>query len=252
MAYMARVPYLSKEDIERNSIALLEDYARACGVVITPPIPIEGIVEKYLKYGLEFDDMHRLFGVPRDPEREPDILGAIFFDKRRIVIDESLDPDEHPSKERRFRYTLGHDVGHERLHRPLIANDPAQSGLFDASAPSFVFRSSKAKDRVEWQADYYSSCLLMPEKLVIAAWRDCFGDTQTRVKRSPLLALAERRDKQLAAVMRRLQQDREDQVLGELVRPLADTFLVSMEAMRIRVEQLDLLLREAPRQWAFG
>ena len=34
-------------------------------VTIEPPIPIEDIVEKHLKLGIEFDDMHRLFGVPR-------------------------------------------------------------------------------------------------------------------------------------------------------------------------------------------
>ena len=37
----------------------------ARGVTIEPPIPIEDIVEKHLKLGIEFDDTHRLFGVPR-------------------------------------------------------------------------------------------------------------------------------------------------------------------------------------------
>ena len=45
--------------------------------------------------------MHQLLGVPRS--REPDILGAMFFDERRIVIDESLDPEENPSNEGRYR-----------------------------------------------------------------------------------------------------------------------------------------------------
>ena len=40
--------------------------------------------------------MHRLFGVPRSARLDPDILGAIFFDERRIVIDESLDPGGEP------------------------------------------------------------------------------------------------------------------------------------------------------------
>ena len=76
------VPYLSEEQIERDAAALLVEYAQARGVTIAPPIPIEDIVEKHLKLGIEFDDTHRLFGVPRSG-LDPDILGAMFFDEAR-------------------------------------------------------------------------------------------------------------------------------------------------------------------------
>ena len=49
------VPYLSEEQIERDAAALLAEYEQARGVVIAPPIPIEDIVEKHLKLGIEFD-----------------------------------------------------------------------------------------------------------------------------------------------------------------------------------------------------
>ena len=89
------VPYLAEEAIERNAEALLTEFAHARDVVIEPPIPIEDIMEKYLKLGIEFDDTHRLFGIPRtDLSQGPDILGAIFFDEKRVVVDESLDPEE--------------------------------------------------------------------------------------------------------------------------------------------------------------
>jgi hypothetical protein len=77
------VPYLADEAIERDVAALLAEYARARGVIIKPPIPIEDIVEKHLKLGIEFDDTHRLFGVPRTDD-DPDILGAMFFEEARI------------------------------------------------------------------------------------------------------------------------------------------------------------------------
>ena len=35
--------------------------------------------------------------------------------------------------------------------------------------------------RIEWQADFYASCLLMPRKLVIAAWDEMFPDRKPRV-----------------------------------------------------------------------
>ena len=135
-----KVPYLPEEQIERDAEALLAEYAQARGVVIEPPIPIEDIVEKHLKLGIEFDDMHRLLGVPRSGlGLDPDILGAIWFDERRIVIDESLDPEENPSKEGRYRFTLAHEGGgHWRLHRHLFAKDPAQVSLFDEPATPSV------------------------------------------------------------------------------------------------------------------
>ena len=42
------VPYLSEAAIERDAMALLTEYARARGVSIVPPIPIEDFVEKHL------------------------------------------------------------------------------------------------------------------------------------------------------------------------------------------------------------
>ena len=58
------VPYVSDETIERDAQALLAEYAHARGVAIEAPIPIDDIVEKHLKIGIEFDDLHRRFSVP--------------------------------------------------------------------------------------------------------------------------------------------------------------------------------------------
>ena len=72
-----------------------------------------------MKLGIEFDDTHKRFVVPRsEGYLDPDILGAIYFDERRIVIDESLDSEERPEFEGRYRFTLAHEgAGHWRLHR---------------------------------------------------------------------------------------------------------------------------------------
>jgi hypothetical protein len=125
------VSYVSDEAIEREAQALLAEFARARGVTIEPPIPIEDIIEKHLKIGIEFDDMHRLFNVPCRPlVFEPDILGANYLGQRRIVVDESLDPVNSPAKEGRYRSALAHEVGHERLHRSLFGKAPAQKTAF--------------------------------------------------------------------------------------------------------------------------
>jgi len=248
------IPYLAEGAIERDAAALLEGYARARGIAIAPPIPIEDIVEKHLKLGIEFEDTHELFGVPRQPEQDADILGAIFFDKQRIVIDESLDPEERPGIEGRYRFTLAHEGGgHWRLHRHLFAGDPAQTTLFGGAAPSVICRSSQAKERVEWQADYYASCLLMPKSLVIETWRERFGSTTPRIlKRKNRITLPGYVSDEIALAPRSFDQQRDDEALNGFVRPFADKFQVSMAAMRIRLERLGLLHREIPRQRSFA
>jgi IrrE N-terminal-like domain len=249
------VPYLTEDAIERDAAALLAEYSQKRGVAITPPIPIEDIVEKYLKLGIEFDDMHRLLNHPRSGF-DPDILGAIYFNEGRIVIDESLDPEENPSKETRYYYTVAHEGGgHWRLHRHLFIQDSAQAILFGGpTPPSVVCRSSQAKERVEWQADFYASCLLMPRELVMAAWYEMFPDRKPRVLEPrvpidhPFVEIP--RVKRGFRKMRFFEND--DIMLDRIAEPFARRFLVSSIAMRIRLEKLGLLLREVPQQRILG
>jgi Zn-dependent peptidase ImmA (M78 family) len=253
------VPYLAEEDMECDAEALLAEFARARNLVIEPPIPIEDIVEKHLKLGIEFDDTHNLFGIPRmepDLGQGPDILGAMFFDEKRIVIDENLDPEENPARESRYRFTLAHEGGgHWRLHRLLFAKDAAQASLFGGKTDlSMICRSSQAKERVEWQADFYASCLLMPRKLVFAAWDEAFPDRKQRV-----LAPNAPVDHPFVEVSRMSRQiddydfsESDDEALDRIAQPFAEKFLVSPIAMRIRLEKLGLLMREVRHQPILG
>jgi hypothetical protein len=249
------VPYLAEEAIERDAEALLAEFAHARSVIIEPPISIEDIMEKHLRLGIEFDDTHRLFGIPRrglNIGEGPDILGAMFFDEKRVVVDESLDPEENPNKEGRYRFTLAHEGGgHWRLHRRLYSKDPAQASLFGRpSVPAVICRSSQAKERVEWQADFYASCLLMPRELVFAAWCEMFPDGKQRVLESetpinhPFVEVP-RFSIQISDVD---WTESDDNALNGIAQPLAERFLVSPIAMRIRLEKLGLLLRVVPHQ----
>jgi hypothetical protein len=60
-----QVPYLPDEIIERDAEALLAEYAHSRSVTLEPPIPIEDLVEKHLKLRIEFDDLHKVLGVPQ-------------------------------------------------------------------------------------------------------------------------------------------------------------------------------------------
>jgi hypothetical protein len=246
------VAYVPDEAIEKDAQALLADYAQARGVNIELPVPIDDIIEKYLKIGIEFDDTHRLFKVPRSGLGiGPDILGAIFFDEKRIVIDESLDPDANPAKEGRYRYTAAHEVGHWRLHRGLFGKDPAQTLLLDGNAPpSVICRSSQAKARIELQADLYASCVLMPRKLVFAVWDEVFPDRKQRVLQpaTPIDHPFVEIDRFECRIPGAEFTESDDQALDSFAKPFAEEFLVSPIAMRIRLEKLGLLHREVPLQ----
>ena len=246
------VKYLSEEAIERDAEALLAEFADARRVNLEPPIPIEDIVEKHLKLRIEFDDLHQVLGVPQEG-LEPDIFGAIWVDRREICIDQSLDPEVRPNIEGRYRFTLGHEGGgHWRLHRAYLDTIPAQASLFESPARSAVIcRTSQAKERVEWQANFYASCLLMPRGLVKAAWLEKFGDglplIMDRSRRTGFAVISDAVERQFEIDIEEWQTE---QSMEDFARPMAAEFLVSPIAMRIRLENLGLLYREVPSQRA--
>jgi hypothetical protein len=240
-------PPLDEEQIELDAAVLLAEFEQARSIVVKRHVPIEDIVEKHLKLGLEFDDLHRRLKCSRSGiARDFNILSAMHFGERRIAIDESLDPDENPSMEGRYRFTLAHEVGHWRLDRRLsFAWDSEQFALFNEPAPfSVVFRAA------EWQADCYALCLLMPRKLVMAAWDEMFPDCKPRVVRpctpnNHLFVDVPRVEWQMRD---HNCSETDDNVLDLIARPLAEQFLVSPVAVRIRLEKLGLLRREVPHR----
>jgi hypothetical protein len=90
----------------------------------------------------------------------------------------------------------------------------------------------------------------MPRKLVMAAWDEMFPDRKPRV-----IAPAVPVDHPFVEIPRfecRIPgaefQETDDNVLDGVARPLAEQFLVSPIAMRIRLEKLGLLHRTVPHQ----
>jgi hypothetical protein len=238
------VSYMPERKIETDAEALLDEFAEATGTALTAPVPIDDIVEKHLKLGIEFDDLHRRFGAPNSVLAQgPDIIGAIFLSQRRIVVDEFLDPDADPSKEGRYRFTVAHEVGHWRLHRRLMGKDIGNVPAEDSPQTMVICRSSEAKARVELQADIFASCLLMPRRLVQAAWNAAFADGRPRALKSSIRLSLE------AVPIEEHRPDLDDaeasetSLLDRFVDPFARDFAVSPRAMRVRLERLGLVLR---------
>lgn len=97
---------------------------------------------------------------------------------RTVIIDNNLLEEE---QEHRYRYTMGHESGHDIFHKGYFSYIPNQLSLFDKVAEPMAMIQCRAvpvngkpkpisewndKDRMEWQANYLSSGLLMPKSMV--------------------------------------------------------------------------------------
>jgi Zn-dependent peptidase ImmA (M78 family) len=245
-----KVKYLSEDEMEKGAELLLSEYEDTTGELIKLPVPIADIATSHLALELGFADLHQTLGIPmlRD---QPDILGAIWIDKEVVLIDHHLDPKQNPSMVGRYRFSVAHEIGHWRLHRSYVAKDPNQMSLFDVpSKPTVICRYSQKNEPIESQANFFASCLLMPRRRVHDEWKGCLGRTR------PLL-LSDLRPNE--KVMMRAQsmiyeQGRneagavDDALFEEVAKPIARRFGVSAQAMRLRLESLELLLRQAPQQ----
>lgn len=220
------VPFLPKPHIEHEAEALLEECTETIGAITAPPVPIDDIVEIHLRLAVEYKNMRELFAMA-------DVHGAIWMNDRIVGVDMSLDPHVNPKKRGRYHFTIAHEAGHWRLHRQYYLEDIAQGLLFgDAlKKPGYVCRSSD-KRPVEWQADQFAANVLMPRKFVVAAWQAWRGNLE-------VVALIDlRRDARAETGLS------DEKLMERFCRPLAGQFQVSPEAMRIRLADMGLLVRE--------
>jgi len=143
-----RVPWLEKETIARQAERLIADYEAVIGAKVTPPIPVEDVIERFLGLDLTYENLDEKLGMN-------DVLGATYVRSKRISINRKLLEDKN---EGRLVFTCAHEVGHWVLHRRLV-EDAARS---ERIREAIVCRAKNAREPAEWQADYFASCLLMP------------------------------------------------------------------------------------------
>lgn len=248
------VPFLPEIEIEEDARLLLAEYEATAGKDMSLPIPIDDITRYQLALQLGFADLHETLNIPK-LHNQTDIFGAIWVDKEIILIDQSLNPNKSPSMLGRYHFSVGHEIGHWRLHRTYVANETDQAPLFEThSQPTVMCRSSQRKKPIEWQADYFSSCLLMPRGRVHDVWSEELGRDE------PLLLPELRSNDRLVMRVQKSMQHRgsgkteaiDNAIFDGVAKPLAHRFGVSPVAMRIRLEKLGLLLREAPEQRTFA
>ncbi len=155
-----KVPWLPKSGIQLIAEDVIAGYESKMGCVVKPPIPVEDIIERYFDLKIGFVDFEKNYGMQG-------ILGATYVQKGLICANTQLLDGRN---EGRLVFTFAHEVGHWVLHRKLV-NDTYSR----AKRAAILCRKKDAKKPIEWQADYFAACLLLPEKWVRSAFENSIG-----------------------------------------------------------------------------
>lgn len=218
-------PFLKDGMIEFQANALIRSYEGIHGTIDTLHTPVEDILERTLGLTLEVDDFTRgqYFGEVGD-----DVLGFIAIKDKAIFINQNIDPLHNSTAlQGRFFFTLAHEVGHYVLHKELFTEYHAQQDFFgheEQQRPAILCRhpdddTTPMRPFIEQHADKFASYLLMPAQRVTLAMHQHFGgDTP--------LTFADL-----------------DNMGGmyKALAPMAEDLKVSIKALRIRMEKMNLL-----------
>jgi hypothetical protein len=156
-----KVQWLPKESIARRASDLLRSYEQVVRHPVHPPIPVEHIIERHLGLSLRFEDLEARLGME-------DVLGATFVRSKTISINQKLLENK---SEGRMMFTCAHEAAHWVLHRQYV-EEATRRGDQEVG---IICRTKDARLPVEWQADYFASCLLMPEQEMKGAFSQVWG-----------------------------------------------------------------------------
>lgn len=221
--FCPQVSYLRTKEIEAEALVVFQSYTKMIGE-IKIPIDTDLIIEKILKMELSIENLSETL-----PESLIDvgdeILGVSYIDSRLVVIDSNL--EEKPG---RFAFTAAHEIGHLILHQSFIKTNFDQLSLLfkDEQPPSVVCRSNASKNRMEWQADYFAGALLMPKDIFL-------NHFLKELKGIGLESYDE---------LINLNCEIRERILSKIILNLSQTFGVSKEAARVRLEVLGIKFNE--------
>lgn len=229
------VPILSGEQISIIGEKYVRDFQPE--VLQNPaPVDIESFIEQYLGMTPDyqylshngiylgmtvFNDTNRVIVYSPQTERAEYISAKA----RTVIIDNRLLEE---NQQHRYRFTLGHEGGHDIFHSGYYSYNPNQLSFLDTPLPPMiqcrVDNQSVKKptkkwddhDWMEWHANRFASSILMPETSVrlIAS-----GYSQDSIAKSLLTRY-------------------------RLVMEVADTFDVSYEAATYRLKDLGILAKD--------
>lgn len=184
---MGKHKYLSKIKIEEYAYKfLLENSPNSLNKAMQTDV--EYIIENKLNINLQYlklDTTQNLLGMtimnPMKVKYLDENLQIVegVFDRNTILINEFLATQKN--QEHRLYFTLAHEIGHWYLQRKDAYVDSGQQSLFGQDTVKSnvnrfidnvdIFNNLKRKklvteeDWLEWQANYFASCILMPKRM---------------------------------------------------------------------------------------
>ena len=219
------VPIVSKKDLDYIGERLVGDF---CPKAMLQPteIDIDRFVERYLGMKLDYQylshcgcylGMTVFNDTDKVPIYNPERNRAEYMSASAgtLLVDSSLLEE---SQEHRYRFTVGHEGGHQVLHAGYFGYDPNQISFLDDRAPMVQCRIDTRnaprkpvrewtdQDTMEWQANYIASAVLMPERMV-------------------------------ARVVDKVQQGN----YAEMILLVSEAFNVSLEAAQIRLKDMGFI-----------
>jgi hypothetical protein len=240
-ADMDRVPWLARAQIDEKAQEVLCRSRAALGASITPPIPIEAIVERVFGYHLLVEDLNERYA--HLGLADEDLLGATVVPRREILIHEKLLTD--PDRRGRYFFTCAHELAHVVLHQRFVT-DAGRAAGSDRPGRDILCRVSLSRKRGEWQADYLAACLLMPETETRKAYRAAVSDAPTCLVNRKSSVCRKGRPLWLEPVLAHAP------FYAEAVIQAGNFTNVSRTAMRVRLEELGLLVNAVDRPRVAG
>ena len=223
--------YASIQDLAREiQVALWKQKSQLWpGGVPSDPVELLDPAKALQMLGFQFDLAESL-GQYRSQDGLVEVAGIIDRGRQRVDISRRF-----PYNTRRF--TAAHELGHMLLHKDMRMH--RDRPLDGSGAPG-------VRDEIEKQADKFATFFLMPEKLVRQRFKQFFLCDRFVLTEATLFALDPADSERIQARYRTLRDLA--RILagattynGKHFRSLADQFKVSVEAMAIRLEELDLI-----------
>ena len=213
------VPILKSEDIDGIANAILSKFNIAA-LTIPQSIDIDALAEQVMKLKLDFHYLSNngvILGLTSFKNqqitvynKEKNKVQNINIEKHTVVIDQSL--IESASQEQRYRFTLGHEVGHVVCHQKYYTKSNEQKICNRGYSERRLLKNDI--DWLEWQADRFAAAILMPNQAV------------KNLIKSIVLNSYERR-------------------YEEYVYQVSKTFNVSWQAAEIRLKNLNIIDKNA-------
>jgi Zn-dependent peptidase ImmA (M78 family) len=150
-------------------------------------------------------------------------LGKIEFNPLAIKISNKARSDRN-----RWRFTLAHEIGHLILHSPILKERLKEKTDTETTLALKFSSSNKNSERIEIQANLFASYLLLPENILIPRMERIF--IEYRIHRKCLYL-----DRQPV----------NQKEVFEILTVLSGEFQASIEAIRLRLIKLNLLIDDS-------